>query len=70
MKRYIITIALMITTYWCPYSVSANEPGTSIYQARCAVCHTGAGKDTGPTLDSIQAMSSAEIRFTLLEGKM
>ena len=70
MKRYIITIALMMTTYWCPYSVSANEPGTSIYQARCAVCHTGAGKDTGPTLDSIQAMSSAEIRFTLLEGKM
>ena len=70
MKRYTITIALMMTTYWCSYSVPANELGTSIYQARCAVCHTGAGKDTGPTLDAIQAMSSAEIRFSLLEGNM
>ena len=70
MKPYIITIALMITTYWCAYPVSANEPGTDIYQTRCAICHAGAGKDVGPTLDSIQAMSSAEIRFTLLEGKM
>ena len=70
MKPYIITIALMITTYWCAYPVSAIEPGTDIYQTRCAICHAGAGKDVGPTLDSIQAMSSAEIRFTLLAGKM
>ena len=70
MNRRIATIALIITACWSLYPLSANEQGAEIYRAHCGVCHTGDGKDAGPTLDSIQAMSAAEIRFTLLEGKM
>ncbi|MEC9240795.1 MAG: PQQ-binding-like beta-propeller repeat protein, partial [Pseudomonadota bacterium] len=70
MNRHVAVAVSIIATFWNAYPGLANEPGADIYQRRCAVCHTGTNKNTGPSLDSIQAMSSAEIRFTLLEGKM
>ena len=60
----------IIAVFWFTYPGLSNEPGADIYETRCAVCHTGNDKNAGPSLDSIQAMSGAEIRFTLREGKM
>ena len=70
MNRHIASAAWIITTLSTAHPGLANERGANIYQTHCAVCHTGTDKNAGPSLDSIQAMSSAEIRFTLLEGKM
>ena len=70
MIRQVVPTLWIIVVFWISCPGSASETGADIYQTRCAVCHTGTDKNTGPSLDSIQAMSRAEIRFTLLEGKM
>ena len=45
-------------------------PGEADYQARCAACHTGQGKDLGPALDAMRRMSYGQIRFAVTRGKM
>ena len=45
-------------------------PGEAAYQARCAACHTGQGKDMGPALDAMRRMSYGQIRFAVTRGKM
>ncbi|MDE0349464.1 MAG: PQQ-binding-like beta-propeller repeat protein [Gammaproteobacteria bacterium] len=49
---------------------ASTVPGEAAYQARCAACHTGQGKDMGPTLDAMRRMSYAQIRFAVTRGKM
>ena len=45
-------------------------PGEAIYQARCAACHTVPGKDMGPVLAAMRAMSYGQIVFAVTRGKM
>ena len=70
MIRHVAAVVCIIAAFSATYPSLANEQGADIYQTRCAVCHAGTDRNAGPTLESIQAMSSVEIRFTLLEGKM
>ena len=60
MIRQSVPTLWIIVVFWISCPGSASEAGADIYQTRCAVCHTGTDKNTGPSLDSIQAMSSAE----------
>ena len=47
-----------------------DVPGQATYQARCAACHTVEGKDMGPSLDAMRAMSYAQVQFAVRRGKM
>ena len=44
--------------------------GETLYQTRCAACHTVQGKDMGPALAAMRAMSYAQVLFAVTRGKM
>jgi len=44
--------------------------GKAIYEAQCASCHIGSGKDAGPSLEAMGAMGRSQITFALERGKM
>lgn len=44
--------------------------GKAVYEDHCASCHTGTGKDAGPSLESLRMMSRNQISFALERGKM
>jgi polyvinyl alcohol dehydrogenase (cytochrome) len=48
----------------------ANHPGKAVYDRSCASCHDNPGTTRAATLAAIQAMSPAQIRTSLTEGKM
>ena len=45
-------------------------PGAALYEAHCAACHTGDGKESGPHLSALRRMSPGQIQFALSQGKM
>ncbi len=53
-----------------PASASASHPGKAVYDKGCASCHDNPGATRAATLAAIQAMSPAQIRTSLTEGKM
>ncbi|MEP7211084.1 MAG: cytochrome c, partial [Alphaproteobacteria bacterium] len=53
-----------------PVSAAANHPGKAVYDKSCATCHDNPGATRAATLASIQAMSPAQIRASLTDGKM
>ncbi len=61
---------LITATAFSAAAASDVDRGKAIYDAQCAGCHIGSGKDAGPSLEAMGAMGSSQITFALERGKM
>ena len=67
----LLTHAVVVVAADAPDAVPPEDlPGEATYQARCAACHTGQGKDMGPGLAAMRTMSYGQVLFAVTRGKM